>query len=305
MKKLWNPIFRKEDIEILLFLWRHRIATFQALKIIFYPTLSNRQAYDRLKRLLKGRYILINKIDGNINKVWQLDQRGFAYLKNILMIETKSKTYKPQSEYHDLLVMAAILGDWALKKPNDATIVTEKELMEKEIDSIPQTIFQETHRRPDGLWLFSKKENPFAVALEVEISRKSSVEYEKICSYYGKNLFFQHVIWIIDSPALAARIHSASNKYAMSRTGLHCFILKRDFETKLWQAEFINNSLKGTTVKTFLNRLCGYQENRAPRGLSQDSTKRLTDLNFMDSHFLLNFDFLLEKTRDCKNETSV
>ncbi len=149
MKKLWNPIFRKEDIEILLFLWRHRLATFQALKTIFYPSLSNRQAYDRLKRLLKGQYILANKIDGGINKVWQLDQRGFKYLKNILMIETKSKNYKPQSEYHDLVVMAAILGDWALKTPNNVTIVTEKELMENEIDAIPQTIFQDTYRRPD------------------------------------------------------------------------------------------------------------------------------------------------------------
>ena len=150
MKKLWKPIFRKEDIEILLFLWRHRVATFLALKTIFYPSLSNRQAYDRLKRLKRGNYIVIEQLQGTHNRIWQLGQRGYSYIKNELMIETKTKTHKPQSQRHDLIVMAALLGNGMIKSPKNGRLVTEMELMETEVAELPK----ELQEKPEHLLLF-------------------------------------------------------------------------------------------------------------------------------------------------------
>jgi hypothetical protein len=302
MAKLWNPIFRKEDKEILLFLWRHRLATFQALKKIFYPTLSNRQAYDKLKRLIKGKYIMINKIDGAQERVWQLDKRGFNYLKYELMIEMKSKTYKPQSGYHDLMAMAALLGNWAVQPPREVKIVTELELMETEVDDLPQTVLENTNRRPDGLWLYQNNQNPFAIALEVELSRKATIEYEQICNYYGKNLFIKHVIWIVDSQALAARIHSVASKYGNPRPGLHCFVLKSDFEKRLWQAEFVNTSLKGVSIHNFLNQQMQNNTFKTQRSIQQTPQTNLGETILAKCNYLLNFDLSLDKTEAYENQ---
>ena len=155
MKKLWNPIFRKEDIEILLFLWRHRLATFQALKTIFYPTLSNRQAYDKLKRLRQGNYLVLDSLQGTHNRIWQLGKRGQFYVQNELMIESKTKTHNPQSGRHDLIVMAMLLGDWILKTPAGVKTVTEMELMETEIMELPK----ELREKSDKLYLFITSNN--------------------------------------------------------------------------------------------------------------------------------------------------
>jgi len=296
MKKLWNPIFRKEDIEILLFLWRHRIATFQALKIIFYPTLSNRQAYDRLKRLRQGNYLVLESLQGTHNRIWQLGKRGQLYVQNELMIESKTKTHNPQSGRHDLIVMAMLLGDWMKKVPESVKMVTEMELMETEIMELPKELRDKPDHRSDGIWIFKNGDSHFGISLEVEINRKSIVRYEAIGSFYNRNLFFKNVIWLINSKSHAAAIQEASQKFGNLRPGLHLFILQKDFEQFLWQSKFLNVSMQNLTVSSFLHQQLSPALLTPLRDLSPASLGPLTNHKNAKYSPLLNFELSLSNS---------
>lgn len=296
MKKLWNPIFCKEDIEILLFLWRHRLATFQALKTIFYPTLSNRQAYDKLKRLRQGNYLVLNSLQGTHNRIWQLGKRGQLYVQNELMIESKTKTHNPQSGRHDLIVMAMLLGDWILKTPAGVKMVTEMELMETEIMELPKELREKPDHRCDGLWIVKNGDSHFGIGLEVEINRKSIVRYESISSFYNRHLFFKNVIWIVNSKSHAVAIQEASQKFGNLRPGLHLFILQKDFEQYLWQSKFLNTSMQNLTVSSFLHQQLNPALLSPLRDLSTASLGPLTDHKKAKCNPLLNFELSLSNS---------
>ncbi len=256
-KKRLNPILLSKDDAILMFLWRHRIATFLALKTIFYPDVSNQQAYFNLRRLRRGQYLRVDRLDGTKNITWRLDLRGFQYLAANHLPELRTKGFRPQSPYHDLFVAGVLLGRWAVHRPKCVKIITEQELNSLELSFLPQELRKERERQPDGLWIFQTGKVQMAVALEVELSGKSDARYDQICSFYASQTFFEHVLWIVKDKSLAQRILDASRRHGIPREGVHLFILLGDFEKLGWDSKFQNKSLENVTLDAFLNHKAG------------------------------------------------
>ena len=253
--KLRNTILSKRDGAILMFLWRHKIATFQSLKTIFCPFDMVDSFYKRLWLLKRGGYVLNEKITGTSDKVWLLGRRGFEYLSaNRLPGDLVTKMYKPHWQYHDLVTMAALLGNWHTTKPNNVEIVAEQELANTYIQQLPSHLKKSMEHRPDGLWIYSSGNDHRAIALEVELTAKSSPRYEKICAFYSAEAFFDNVLWIVSSKSLGLRILEASRFYKDARERLHLFIDVEDFKTNLWNSSIMNKSMAGVTMANVLRK---------------------------------------------------
>jgi hypothetical protein len=257
-KKCLNPILLSKDREILQFLWRHRIATFDAIKAKFFSQVSNQQAYYILRRLRRGQYVRVEKLNGTKNTVWVLDRRGFLYLSdNGQLPDLKTRGFRPQSKYHDLLAAAALTGDWMVKMPSGVSIVTEQEMLALHLSCLPREIRKEREHQPDGLWIFQSGKDCSAIALEIESSAKTNERYEQICSFYVSQVFFDHVVWIVTNKTLAERILETSQRHGMPRMGLHLFILQQNFEKLGWDSQFENKSLGDVSLANFLSSKAG------------------------------------------------
>jgi len=242
----------REDA-LLFFLWRHRVSTFQTLRHIFFPTTGNETAYNRLRRLRATGYLRTEHTEKYGKPIWCLGERGFRYLETVRLSDLKTNGYRPQSRHHDLLVMAALLGDWYRLAPSKVTTVTEQELIATEPRCIPVNLKERFTHRPDGLWINSSGKESSAIALEVELHDKSDSRYEEICSFYGGFHFIENVIWILPDKALAKRLQKIAEAGAMPRKGQHIFVLLKDFEQKLWVSPLINSSLKGKMMSDVLS----------------------------------------------------
>lgn len=247
-----NPILSKDDVGVLFFLWKHRIATFAALRSIFYPKVSGKRAYYLLSRLKQGDFVSVDKMDGTRQFVWCLAPRGFKYLCANVLPELRAKTYRPQSPYHDLMVASALLGRWQLKPPEDVSIISEQELSTTELTILPYELRKNMERKPDGLWIFNSGKEKFAIALEVETSGKSSERYEQICAFYTSQLFFRYVVWIVATKTLGRRILECSRAHGIPRDGLNLFIEQKDFVENEWNSKILNESMKGRTLGNLL-----------------------------------------------------
>jgi hypothetical protein len=254
MKTKSKIVISPREEKLLLFLWRHRVSTFQTLRILFYPTTGNETVYNRLRRLRKADFVRAEYTERKAKPVWCLGERGIRFLESVSLPELKSGGYRPKSRFHDLLVMSALLGDWYKTCPDKVAIVTEQEMLTTEPDCIPAKLFEKFTHRPDGLWVKTLGRESSAVALEVEISAKSEARYEEICSFYGGFHFIENVIWIIPDRALARKIQTIAAAGAMPRDGQHLFMLLEDFESKVWNAKILNPSMNGKSLADFLTQ---------------------------------------------------
>jgi hypothetical protein len=240
--------------ELLFFLWRHRVSTFQTLHRLFFSSTGTETAYNRLRRLRKADFVRVERTERKGKVIWCLGERGFRFLESVRLSDLKSKGYRPNSRTHDLLVMCALLGDWYKAAPDGVSVVTEQELVATEPSSIPLKTLESFRHRPDGLWVTNDGREASAVALEVEISVKSIARYEETCSFYGGFHFIENVIWIVPDRALARKIQALAAAGAMPREGQHLFVLLEDFEASLWNTRFLNPSLKNKSMSDFLSR---------------------------------------------------
>lgn len=252
MKTKSKVIITAREVELLFFLWRHRVATFQTLRNLFYPETGNETAYNRLRRIRDADFIQTGCNEKNGKTIWCLGDRGFRYLESIRLPELKSKGYRPNSCYHDLYVMAALLGEWYKILPEGIAIVTDQELLTTELSCIPPKIQEAFKHRPDGMWVKTHGKEPSAISLEMEITCKSEARYDEICSFYGSFNFIENVIWIVPDRALAKKIQKSALACAMPKDGQHIFVLLEDFESKSWAAKILNSSMSDKSLSDFL-----------------------------------------------------
>lgn len=297
-KKILNPVLLNKDRQVLHFLWRHRVATFRGIKAVFYQKQSNEQAYYHLRRLKLGQYVKVEYIDGTKKKVWSLDKRGFKFLVSEVLPELKTKTYKPQQAYHDLMVGAALLGYWATNLPSDVKTLSEQEMVSFDPVDLPMELRRERKHQSDGVWIFESGKQSKGIALEVELSGKSSERYEQICSFYTSNLFFEHIVWIVESRSLAIKILECSRRFGIPREGIHLFVLQRDFETLGWDSCFLNESMKTQTLAMKLQEMAGrkFKEMNQP-SISVESASNPLGLPEDTKNPFLDFSFSLENLR--------
>lgn len=255
MRSLRNAILSNEEADLLRFLWKYRVATFRTLKTIYFPTRSSKSAYDRCRKMEAGQFVAIEKIPGQKDRVFRLDRRGFQYLQANVLPNLKTKYYKPQSHYHDLVASAALIGDWLYKPLGSVRIVSEQEIKSVDIPEINKAFPNGLSHDPDGIWIFrSGKANRY-LGLEVEISGKTDRRYEEVCAFYSSDTFFEHVFWIVKSREHGNQILECSQRHGIPREGVHLMVLLEDFKMNLWDSVVRNGNFKDLPMGLVLNAI--------------------------------------------------
>ena len=299
MAKTKRPVLSERDIQVLLFLWRHRLSTFRALREIFYPQRSAETAYSRMKKLRRAGYVRTDFMDGTGAKVWCLNERGFRLLEANHLPNLKTGAYKPQSKYHDLRVLAALLGDWYVQLPKGVRILSEQDIIALEHDELPPEIVDAKDHVPDGVWIFEKGRERQGVALEVETTAKSTARYERICSLYASRHFISNVVWIVASRRIAERILKAAGSGSFA-SNQHLFILLSDFEKRGWLAEFLNVSRKGISLRSFLESQLDSTSSTPTHALGQrPSTTRSAPVPRGATNPFFEFNVFPKNSRSC------
>jgi hypothetical protein len=240
------------DFAMLEFLWRHRAVTFRTLYEIFYSEIKMLTCYTRLDKLRRQGFITTRGEDGTKRRYWCLEKRGMSYLAQN-METLKTFGFKPQSLYHDHLASSILLGDWYRKLPGGVSIITEQELISRDLPQVAPGFQDGTGRRPDGLWRFEVGPVMKFVALEVELHAKPDQAYADITRYYDNNFGVDKVVWVVSGKKLMDRIHKLSVAHATLKQRDHLFLDADHVKQTLWQAIFKNDSLKGVSLAAFLS----------------------------------------------------
>lgn len=305
MKPLRNAILSNSDQEILFFLWKFRLATFQAIKARYFPKDSARKAYDRLRKLEQGKFISQEKIPGTANRIWCLGKRGFEFLIGNTLADLKTNRYRPHRQNHDLLASCALLGDWLHGTPKGVKIITEQQLKSVEIPELTKMFPSELEHHPDGIWLFSSGNEAVAVALEVELSAKTTKRYEQVCAFYSSNTAFENVIWIVRSPDHGNQILNASRMHGIPREGIHLFVTLDHFKASLWQSPIRNSTLKGISMAELLKSLAlGRKRTHLETGINVGSTRGQFEVKKAPTNPLLDFSLNLENSYSSASKTA-
>jgi hypothetical protein len=284
---------------LLAFLWKYRIATFRTLREMFYPEEPLRRAYDRLKKLEKGEFISLEKIIGTDYRAFTVGRRGYAYLVANVLPEPKTKAYRPHQHFHDVLAMAALLGEWLKTRPDSVRIVSEQEIANFNLMELPESV-RKLSRRPDGIWIFSTGKEKKGIALEVEISAKTSDRYAEICAAYASEPFFEHVVWIVQSIAHGKRILASSDRHVGERR-THFFILRQDFEKDFWSSRAYGLDDCELFLADLLGRMAatGTSTSTVP-GVAKGSLRGRQGVISACDGPLLNFDLYRTKSKASK-----
>lgn len=246
----------ERDLLILRFLWRWKLATTATLSARFFPKQQVVTCYNRLVDLRRAGLIEQRPDERLQNYYWMLTKRGF--LASIDSIpERKEDGYKSEYIAHDAMVMALHLGEWLLEAPSGVRFYSEQQLRRHESDVYPAWIPKSEEHRPDGYWGFTIQNKIVPAAIEVEMNRKSTAEYEKVADFYSRHKDIGRVIWITPSEKTAIRIQKAMGDGSTSRPEIHNYVDLHQFKELGWFALIFLGLEKGLTLYQFLNGICG------------------------------------------------
>jgi DNA-binding PadR family transcriptional regulator len=292
VSKKKSPVYRyfsDREWQLVEFLFKHRIATFETIRTKFYPDIHPKNCYNRLRNLEDSKYLetrMVPKID---RKLYILGEYGYLRVRDHLGIELKGARIAPDGLFHDHLASAVLLGDWYLIQPDKTKILTEQELLTYPKSFLPTWMHGENSHRSDGYWIFEKEQESIYVALEVETSEKTFSRYQEICSFHDSTSNVRAVIWIVKSEGTANRILRASHSISLGiKREIHKFIHVEDLWSNLWQANFMvgNDCDKKETLGQYLNSL---SENKgAPRHTPSITPRHTPSHTTYSTHPLLN-----------------
>ncbi len=231
-------ILTERDKNLLLFLWKWKLGTTRALAAKFFPGWKITSAYNRLQILRRGGVIQYCAVERNSrDSVWTLTSFGFHSIQEELG-ELVRVGYVPDSERHDLNVMAMHLGPWLVNRPEGVELVSEQEIKRREKSTLPDWVptFYPEHF-PDGYWLVPYKNEFILAALEVEISPKSSSRYKILAKQYRDCASINRVVWMVENESLGKRIYKCFKEEIGQAANTHVFILEEDFKKSGWGAK--------------------------------------------------------------------
>jgi len=242
------------DRPVLIFIWKWKVASTKAVFLRFQNDFKwcLETVYQRLSSLRrKGLLQLV--IEGhNEGRVWMLTPLGLFTIREHLPA-LKEEGFASESVSHDILVLAAHLGDWINQTPPSGVfLVTEQQLRRYERDQLPNWIPKDDSHRPDGYWYLPFGESGRTVALEVERSGKGAGPYRKIGEYYNQERGVDSVIWIVDSKQTLERMVNSFCSNLSKYRDIHNFIWLSDFTSFGWHAPFVLGPNRGRNLFTFL-----------------------------------------------------
>lgn len=253
MKKDLDLHLSNEDMMCLQFLWKWKLLSTAALRLVAYKERSMEGAYKRLLKLQKMR--LIKSISANTGDsyIWHLESLGFQLVLGVLP-ELVEVGYKSENKEHDFWVTAIHLGDWLAQTPQDCDIFSEQQLRRFHRDQYPEWVPRSSDHRPDGWWKVAntKANCKELIALEVELSRKSPIEYQSVGEFYSSTITPYQVLWVVrqesDIDYIQRHLLSGSKSNAEEQS----FLLLGHYIQSKWLSKIIRGKNDGLTLREVL-----------------------------------------------------
>lgn len=239
------------DYEILQFLWKWKVATTSMISTKFYGQSLGELAYRRLFKLKKGGFVTLATTRDGAHHFWVLDEEGFAVIKSSLP-PLIAEGYRSENLKHDILVVAAHLGDWLTVNSPDVATWSEQELRRVDPQSYPDGINKYAVHRPDGYWLIRNGDTVRAIALEMELTQKQSDAYADIICYYLDDENAEQVVWIVKTRATMKIIQRRIKDVIHDGHNIHSFIMLDDFLLSRWQTKVVSGKDTGKKLSELL-----------------------------------------------------
>jgi DNA-binding MarR family transcriptional regulator len=279
------------DRAVLLFLWEWKISSTQAIAIRFGQKMKNKghSTYKRLKRLEARGYIRRKADEMAGAWLWALTRKGFLCIAPILP-PLREEGFDSEQPRHDRYVMAAHLGNDLERDQNGVRRFTEQQLRRVTKDAYPAWIPSDPSHRPDGYWFLPKQPKGITVALEVELSRKTTEEYAMAGAFYSRNVGVAHVVWLVSQEGHAKAIERAMKSENGSHRAIHSYFLLWEFKDHGWESvcrcgEMIGkrmSDLLETTPRESLGNLLGMSRDTSPIASILDNRTSAFNLDTCD-----------------------
>lgn len=208
-----------------------------------------------------------------------------------MLPDLKQVGYKSEAVGHDLLSMAAMLGEWIHQTPDDVGFFTEQQLRCYDPNSYPLWVPQTEAHRSDGYWKLSKANPNTSLALEVERTQKALSKYELVADFYEEYPFVSDVIWITPMPKSKSSIAYRIQEYLGIQNTKHSFISLEDFVNLGWQSTFQIGRLSGKTLSQYLVTLSSQSHHSCDSRLLLETRKKpfkFDSSNILQSHSFFN-----------------
>jgi hypothetical protein len=249
MKK--GPIFLSQsNIEILMFIWKWKVATTQLLSTSFFPSSAIRRVYNRLWKLRRAGIIQVQFDKAGRVATWSLTRKGFEIVRDRLPT-LRADGYLSENAFHDLMVVSFQLGEWVGGLPVGADLVTEQELRCYKLDQLPSWLPEADAHRPDGYWHLSQTDGNKTFAVEVELSRKSISDYGFVAEFYDLYSTVNRVIWLVDNRSLGVAIDKKIRS-EVSGPSKHNFLALDQYLQHSWNAKFFTGPEAGISINQLL-----------------------------------------------------
>ncbi|MBS1983073.1 MAG: hypothetical protein JST16_02780 [Bdellovibrionales bacterium] len=245
----------EKDRPLFRFLWKWKIATSSAIGIRFYGDRKypGFTAYQRLLKLKKRGFVKYAFVqDDPSARAWTLTKKGLKTIVPSLGL-LKEEGSGSENIHHDLWVQAAHLGENLDRDDENIDQFTEQELRRLDMSAYPDWVPQKKLHRPDGYWRVSIGEQKKIVALEVELSRKTSSDYRFVSDYYARSGTISRVIWVVESASFVDRIRIALGSANPEKIGMHFFFLREGLRDNGWDCRCIRGENSGRKFREIMN----------------------------------------------------
>lgn len=272
---------QRSDVELLMYLWRWKLATTATLILRAYSDITDFAAYKKLLRLEKEEWIRIHPELLEDGFVWTLTKKGFGAIQHRLP-ELEQEGFASEHATHDLVCSAVHQGEFFFRKPEGVELFTEQELRRYPIELYPDWVPKNPNHRPDGYW-YVPVGNPMAtVALEVELSSKKLSRYDSVAEFYRHTKEIKRVLWLTGDRKTAnsvyRRLHASSPD-----CDIHNFILYEDFVKLGWQAPIF----RGPEVGKRMDYLLGNQTQTNEQAIAQSFLLDLRKSHNVSKHSMI------------------
>lgn len=265
-------------IPLLAFLWKWKVATTTAIAIRFFPNMKITSAHRRLLELSRGGYLRSLCSQSGSGYVWTLTDKGFEVIKEDLP-ELHHIGYKSEAIGHDLLSMAAMLGDWIREIPVGVEMYSEQMLRCFHYDMHPTWVPQSDIHRADGYWSLPKLPKNCSVALEIERTQKKLNLYDLVADFYEGHHFVTNVVWITPFPGISPSIERRIKQFLRKEHTKHLFLPLQEFTRLGWQAKFRDGRFKGQTFSRYISNIAATSQRPGDSRLLLETRKKPVDLS--------------------------
>lgn len=248
-------ILSNRDCAVLDFLWAWKVATTATIHAATGEGRTPCATYQALMRLAGFKLIQCQCERRTHFFYWELTKKGFQTIRESLG-ELKEHGFKSENVWHDLNVVAFHLGEWPSMPGAGVEFVTEQQMRRKDREYYPEWLpnYDHMHRSDGFLRLKSKKDGrAYLIALEVELSAKSTARYESVTGYYRQVLKIDLVLWLVGSSEVMTAIRNGMEKRRKPTDNFQQFVAYAEFRQKGWKAVLKNS--RGEALSTIEEKM--------------------------------------------------